>query len=147
MHSGGTDEQVIAAIVSSPEYFAHVNPMLALPTVPTMKGNTLTTTLTHDATLTLTVLRVLPFGHAAAVRVQSPRTKLVGVVNFGLHHRGRVKLHWNRTVRGHRLRRGHYLLILKAFARHKPYHKPYRQPHSAHHKLIGITDPLQLTIG
>jgi hypothetical protein len=56
-----------------------------------------------------------------------------------------VKLRWNRTVHGHRLRSGHYLLILKAFARHKPYHKPYKQPHTSH-KLIGISDPLQLTI-
>jgi hypothetical protein len=79
------------------------------------------------------------------VLVASPRTKLVGVVNFGIHSKGRVRLHWNRRVHNHPLGRGRYLLILKAFAIHKPYHKPYRQPHATH-KLIGISDPVALTI-
>ena len=141
MNSGGTDEQVIAAIVSSPEYFARFNPALAFPTAVILTGNTLSTTLTRDAALTLTVLRILPRGHASAVLVTSPRTKLVGVVPFGLHHKGRVKLHWNRKVHNHRLGSGHYLLILKAFRRHKPYHKPYLT-----RKLVGISGPVQLRI-
>ena len=141
MQSGGTDEQVIAAILSSPEYFARFNPALAFPAAVILTGNTLSTTLTRDATLTLTVLRILPQGHASAVLVSSPRTKLVGVVPFGLHHKGRVKLHWNRRVHNHRLGSGHYLLILKAFTRHKPYHKPY-----VTRKLVGVSGPVQLRI-
>ncbi len=151
MSSGGTDEQVIAAIVSSQEYFARVNPAPAIPAVFILHGNTIQTTLTHTAALTLTVLRIGPLGHAAAVKVSSPRTKLVGVVNFGLHHAGKLRLRWDRTVRGHRLRRGSYLLILKAFSIHKPYrqpHKPYKKPHKPFvtGKLIGISDTVRITI-
>jgi hypothetical protein len=145
MQNGGSDEHVIAAIVSSPEYFARVNPTNAVPTTLIVHGNTLSTTLTRAATLTLTVLRIVPPAHAAAVLVASPRTKVVGVVSFGLHRKGRVKLHWNRQVHNHPLGSGRYLLILKAFARHKPYHKPYRQPHPRP-KLIGMSDPVPLTI-
>lgn len=141
MHSGGTDEQVIAAIVSSSEYFAEFNPAPAIPPMVILKGNTLGTTLTRDAILTLTVYRALPLGHASAVLVRPPRVTLVGVVDFGLHHKGRIKLHWNRTVHNHRLGRGRYLLILEAFTRHKPYHKPYKT-----FKLIGISNPVGLRI-
>ncbi len=141
INSGGTDEQVIAAIVSSPEYFARFNLPLAFPTAVILTSNTLSTTLTRDAALTLTVLRILPRSHASAVLVTAPRTKLVGVVPFGLHHKGRTKLHWNRKVHNHRLGSGHYLLILKAFRRHKPYHKPYLT-----RKLVGISGPVQLRI-
>jgi hypothetical protein len=145
MHNGGSDEQVIAAIVSSAEYFSRFNPAIAFRTELVVTGNTLRTTLTRDAELTLTVLRVLPpRGHAAAVLVTRPRTQLVGAVNFGLRHKGRVTLHWNRKVHNRRLARGGYVLILKAFARHKPYktgHKPYKT-----RKLIGISDPVRLRI-
>jgi hypothetical protein len=74
-----------------------------------------------------------------------PRTKLLGVVSFGLHHKGRVKLHWNRKIHNHPLGPGRYLLILMAFAIHKPYHKPYRQAHATR-ELIGLSNPVPLTI-
>jgi hypothetical protein len=48
-----------------------------------------------------------------------PVLKRVGKVPLGKHHRGRVRIHWNLKVNGHRLRRGRYLITLRGFDRHK----------------------------
>jgi hypothetical protein len=131
INSGGTDEKVIASIASSPEYFDLFNPTVAVATSLRAQGNTVSTTLNRYAKLTLTVLRIVPLGHTSAVKITAPHTRLVGVINFGPHHRGRVVLHWNRKVHGTRLRRGNYLLLLKAYSRHK---------------LIGISDAVRFGV-
>ena len=39
----------------------------------------------------------------------------VGRVPLGHHSRGRLRLHWDLKVNGHRLGRGRYLITLRAF--------------------------------
>jgi hypothetical protein len=58
--------------------------------------------------------------------------KPVGRVPLGRHHRGRVHIHWNLKVRGHRLGRGRYLITLRGFDRHGD--------------LLGTTKPVVFTI-
>ena len=43
----------------------------------------------------------------------------VGRVPLGLHHRGRVRIHWNLKVNGHRLKAGRYAVTLRALDRHR----------------------------
>jgi hypothetical protein len=131
INSGRSDEEVIASILSSDEYFEIFNPVVAVTTV-SVKGNTISATLSRYAKLTLTVLKIIPLGHAAATKVHPPHTRLIGVVSFGFHHKGKVRLHWNRKIHGKRLRRAQYLLVLKAY--------------TGKHKLIGVTDAVRLTI-
>ena len=131
LESGSTDEQSIAAVVASSEYFRMVNPSVAIATTKIVHGTTINTTLSRWAKLTLTVLHIVPTGRAVDGAVTKPHTKLVGVVSFGRHHKGRVRLHWNRRVRGKRLKRGRYVLILKAITGSK---------------LIGVSDALPLLV-
>jgi hypothetical protein len=42
----------------------------------------------------------------------------VGRVPLGRHHRGRVKIHWNLKVNGHRLKKGKFVVTLRALDRH-----------------------------
>jgi hypothetical protein len=115
IHGGGSDEQVIASIVSSAEYYGLFNPTVQAVTTASAQG-TIHTTIDKRAKLTLTVLHVLHGAQDAAVRpVLAPRTRRVGVVNFGIHRKGRVTLHWNRKVRRHRLAAGTYVLILRGY--------------------------------
>ena len=117
LQSGATDEQVIAALLSSQEYFNHfsgggtfVNPAITGLGV-------IHVTLLHPATLELRVLELLPAvqRRATATRlIAAPRTRLLGTVALGRHHKGRVTIHWNRKVRGRRLKRGRYALVLEA---------------------------------
>lgn len=127
-----SDELLIASLLASTEYFEIFNPKVAVATTLVAQGGTVSTTLSRYAKLTLTVLHVVPNGHAFDIKLRSPHTRLVGTVNFGFHHKGKVKLHWNRKVHGKRLKEGQYLLILKAY--------------NKHHKLIGIADATKFTV-
>jgi hypothetical protein len=55
-------------------------------------------------------------------KVHGKRTlvlRAVGRVPLGRHHKGKVKIHWNLKVNGHRLRPGRYLITLRALDRHR----------------------------
>ncbi|HSS80034.1 MAG TPA: hypothetical protein VLK24_02445, partial [Gaiellaceae bacterium] len=124
---GGSDEKMIASLLSSDEYYKEFNPSVAVVTTLTAQG-TVHTSIGQNSTLKLTVLRFLG-KHASAVT--PPRTRTVGVVDFGLHKKGRVTLQWNRKVGGKRLGRGSYVALLRA------YHK---------RKLISVSDALPFTV-
>jgi hypothetical protein len=118
MNGGATDEQVIALLLSSQEYFdefAAGGGTLLNPTISRI--GVIRVTLTTPASLNLVVLRLLPAvqRHAAAARViTAPKTRRLGTVNLGHHHKGRVTIHWNRKVGKRRLKRGRYVLLLEA---------------------------------
>ena len=119
IQGGGTDEKAIAAIVSSPEYYALFNPAVTVVTTLTAKGE-VHTTIPRAAKLALTVLKVVPPPHPVrAAAFGAPSTKVVGVVQFGRHRKGRVTIHWNRKVGGKRLRRGSYIVLLRALSGRK----------------------------
>jgi hypothetical protein len=48
-----------------------------------------------------------------------PVLRTVGRVPLGKHHRGRVRIRWNLRVNGHKLSRGQYLIVQRAFDRHR----------------------------
>jgi hypothetical protein len=50
-------------------------------------------------------------------RIHGKRLARVGRVPLGLHHKGRVHVHWSLRVNGHKLRRGRYLITLRALGR------------------------------
>jgi PKD repeat protein len=119
LQSGTSDQQLIAYLLGSQEYFNDFSgggATLANPAVSS--GGVIQVTLAQPATIQMVVLQLLPAvqKHATAGRVQptAPRTRTVGVVKLGHHRAGHVTIHWNHKVRGHRLRHGHYLLVLQA---------------------------------
>jgi hypothetical protein len=64
----------------------------------------------------------LGFAAPVGIRVQrivGRRLVLVGRVPFGPKHRGGLRIRWNLHVNGHKLRRGRYLITLRAFDAHK----------------------------
>jgi hypothetical protein len=142
--AGATDEQVIGAIASSDEYF-HTYGEVVVPLVSVSPQAVIAVTLPQPATVDVQVFRlisagttpVLP-GHrgdlaraAAARQVRLPKLKLVGVVHFGKHGKGRLVLHWNRKVGGHKLPRGTYELITRLHAGKK---------------LIALGDPVKFVV-
>lgn len=54
--------------------------------------------------------------------------RTVGRVPLGHHHKGTLRIHWNLTVNGHRLRHGRYLITLRAL--------------DAHKNVLGLTHPV-----
>ncbi len=44
--------------------------------------------------------------------------RTVGRVPLGRHHTGRVKIRWNLKVNGHRLKKGKFLITLRALDHH-----------------------------
>lgn len=120
MNGGATDEQVIALLLSSQEYFdefAAGGGTLSNPTVS--RTGVIRVTLTTPASLDLVVLRLLPAVQrhsAAAAVITAPNTRRLGTVRLGRHHKGRVTIHWNRKVGKRRLKRGRYVLLLEARA-------------------------------
>jgi hypothetical protein len=117
---GASDEQVIALLLSSQEYFnefAAGGGTLLNPTISRI--GVIRVTLTTPASLDLVVLRLLPAvqRHAAAARgITAPKTRRLGTVSLGRHHKGRVTIHWNRKIRKRRFKRGRYVLLLEARA-------------------------------
>ena len=77
------------------------------------------------------VNRIVRFRKVHGVR--TPVLKLVGRVPLGPHHKGKVKIHWDLKVGGHKLKPGKYLIVLRAFDSHKV--------------LLGTTKPVIVTIG
>ncbi len=128
--SGATDEIAIAALVGSNEYFIKFG-SIAVPPVTISPQAVVTVTVPRPATVDGQVFRlvstgtVLPAGRpdlarpSANQKIRLPKLKLVGTVHFGRHRKGRVALHWNRKVGGHKLRRGTYELIIKLYSRYK----------------------------
>ena len=146
MQTGATDEDVIALIVSSQEYFSHLGGAVNSPISPAvLSSGIIHLVLAHPATVRLVVLRltgpVLPPGTgvaptalpaaAAPVHVTLPHTRLVGSVGFGRHPAGRVRLHWNRRVHGRSLAAGRYLLLLQT---------------SVGGRVAGVSDPIPFTV-
>jgi hypothetical protein len=110
-----TDQQFDAALLTSQEYFNDfVGPAPTLVTPVIRPSGVITATLRQPATLSLRVLIVLPPGHAAITKLKVPATRLVGTVPLGHHGKGRVKIRWNLSVAGHRLKAGSYALVLEA---------------------------------
>jgi hypothetical protein len=124
-----SDEQLIADLLAGTEYFDIFNPVVTVATTSIAHG-TITTTLNRYASVTLTVLHVIP--HLSQdITISKPHTRLVGTVHFGRHRPGRLKLHWNGKVDGRRLSRGSYILLLKAYRGRK---------------LVGVSDALPFKI-
>jgi hypothetical protein len=100
LNGGATDEQVIALLLSSQEYFhdfAAGGGTLLNPTVSTI--GVIRVTLATPASLELVVLRLLPAVQrqvVAAPVITAPKTRPVGTVSLGRHHQGRVTINWNR---------------------------------------------------
>jgi hypothetical protein len=123
--AGNTDEQVIAAILTSSTYFHEFTP--ATLTSLTISGRgVMKLTLTQAATLTMEVFKVLKPGahvlllpavqHLAgdpAASVKLPKLRRLGSVNFGHQRRGRHTLQWTRRVDGKRLGKGSYELVFQ----------------------------------
>lgn len=51
-------------------------------------------------------------------RIVGKRFVLVGRVPFGVHHKGRVRIHWNLRVNGKKLHKGRYRITLRALDKH-----------------------------
>jgi hypothetical protein len=120
-----SDDQAIAGIVGSSAYF-HVFTHPGIASLTISRQGVIRLRLTHPATIDLVVIRVVHGGtsllpavqhlvatDSAAKSFRPPQLRHVGVVSFGRHHRGLVVIHWNRRLHGHRLRSGHYLLVLQ----------------------------------
>ena len=125
LRNGATDEQTIAALLSSPEYFALFNATgdtIAAPAISHL--GVVTLTLLHPATLDLKVFAVvrprsgapptLLSARRRRVAIRPPTLRAVGAVGLGSPKPGAITLHWNRRVGGRRLKRGHYMLVLEA---------------------------------
>ena len=130
IHGGGSDEKLIAALLSSEAYYREFNPAVDVATTLSPRG-TIHTSVGQNAVLKLTVLRFPGKREFSAGAVVAPRTRVVGVVDFGTHRKGRVTLRWNRKVHGKRLTRGKYVALLRAYHRRK---------------LISISDALPFRI-
>jgi hypothetical protein len=76
------------------------------------------------------VQRIVGTKHVHGKRVLVLRN--VGRVPLGRHHRGKVRIHWNLKVNGHRLSRGKYLITLRAL--------------DSHRNVLGVTTPVTLTV-
>jgi hypothetical protein len=120
--NGGTDEQLIGLLLGSPEYLmtqAHVTPVLGRATL-SGRGVLSLNVLLPAVQLRADVLTVLGNRPGPALRAAAvvPRTRRVGTVSFGRVRKGRRHIHWNLKVHGRKLRRGNYLVILRATDRH-----------------------------
>ena len=58
--------------------------------------------------------------------------RAVGRVPLGHHHKGRLKIRWNLKVSGHLLKKGTYLITLRAL--------------DSHRNVLGLTKPVVITI-
>ena len=143
LEHGASNEQVIAAILGSGAYFDEFNPVI-LGNFTIHAGGVITLVLEHPATITMQVFRVKSPGtlllpavqrgataDAVSTAFRLPKLKLVGIVSFGHHRRGRVTLRWNRAVKGKKLAKGHYELVLQL---------------RRGTKLIGASDPIPFRV-
>jgi hypothetical protein len=116
-----TEEAVEARILSSPDFLAHIGTPAAFSTV-TIRTNLITFDQLRAADDRMGVYQVVvgpPPRRAGDVTVATAeRLRRVGIVRLGHHGKGRVRARWNRTVNGHRLRPGSYVILLQATDRH-----------------------------
>ena len=120
--SGKRDEQVIAALLGSPEYWHEFNPPVLVEVTVTGNGS-VKLSLSRAASITMQVFKVVKPGtpallipavqHATAKVFKLPKLKRLGLVGFGRQPRGLHTLHWDRRVRGKRLPRGGYELVIQ----------------------------------
>jgi hypothetical protein len=97
---------------------------------PNGNGAVIASQLAQDDTVGILVQRIVRFAHIHGKLV--PVLRPIGRVPLGLHHRGRVRIHWNLQVNGKKLKPGKYLIVLRGFDRH--------------HILLGTTTPVILVV-
>jgi hypothetical protein len=94
-----------------------------LTVVPQAGGAVIQSSLGQSNSVGILVQRIV-----GTKKVHGRRTLVlhpVGRVPLGRHHKGKVRIHWNLKVNGHRLRPGKYLITLRALDRH--------------HSVLGVT--------
>jgi hypothetical protein len=84
--------------------------LLASPTISSF--GLISSSLSQPAPVGILVQRIV--GHRSLVGNSEPIVKTVGKVPFGRQRKGKLRLHWNFTVNGRRLKRGRYLITLRA---------------------------------
>jgi hypothetical protein len=92
-------------------------PGCSLAVVPQAGGAVIQSGLGQSNNVGILVQRILGTKKVHGKRTLVLRT--VGRVPLGRHHKGKVKIHWNLKVNGHRLRPGKYLITLRALDRHR----------------------------
>jgi hypothetical protein len=122
LKSGGTDEQLKAQILGSPEYYfkrAGVTPLFENPKVNLAKHRVRVKIL-HGSTIFRIVVQKVT-GHTtlnpASVEptmLEIPNLKRVGIVNFGELARGDIRKNWDGTIKGKQLKPGNYVLVFEA---------------------------------
>jgi hypothetical protein len=105
-------------------------PGCKLAVVPAGDGADIDSTLGSDQTVGILVQRIVGVKHIHGATV--PVLRPVGRVPLGHHHAGRVKIHWDLKVNGHRLGKGRYQILLRSLDRHRT--------------VLGTTNPVTLTI-
>jgi hypothetical protein len=98
--------------------------------VPDDNGADIESTLSSGQTVGILVQRIVGIKHVHGAKV--PVLRPVGRVPLGHHHSGRVKIHWNLKVNGHRLAKGKYQILLRSLGSHRT--------------VLGTTNPVTLTI-
>jgi hypothetical protein len=125
-----TDEQAIASLVGSPEYFDMFNPAKFVGL--TIHRGVVKLKLLESATVSLKVVKVLLRGgplpptvkhttaqSAARAKLRLPKLRVLGTVHLGRHGKGTASIRWNSTVNGHKLTKGRYELIVQLRRRGK----------------------------
>ncbi|HEY1712607.1 MAG TPA: hypothetical protein VGG07_06870 [Solirubrobacteraceae bacterium] len=105
-------------------------PGCKLAVVPTDDGADIDSTLSSGQTVGILVQRIVAIKHIHGAKV--PVLRKVGRVPLGHHHSGRVRIHWNLEVNGHRLHKGKYQILLRSL--------------DSHRNVLGTTNPVTLTI-
>jgi hypothetical protein len=86
-------------------------PTLLRPIALTPSG-ALTVRLSSSTGVGILVQRIV--GHHMLLGRRVPTLRMVGRVPFGLKRKGKVRIHWNHRVSGHKLRPGRYLVTVRA---------------------------------
>jgi Domain of unknown function (DUF4214) len=123
LNAGLTDEQLIAALVSSQEYASQLGPDAGTLSTPTISDHGIIHLVLHRrATLELDVSRVLAgtgiktIALPAAVKRGALRPKLrhLAIVNLGHYRAGPITIHWGYRAHGQSLKPGRYTVRLLA---------------------------------
>ena len=98
--------------------FGNVSLVLTRPLVKSTRiarNGTISASLAQAAPVDILVQRIV--GHRDLLGDVEPTVKTVGVRSFGRHRKGRLALPWDFAVRGMHLKRGRYLVTLRALDR------------------------------
>jgi PKD repeat protein len=120
--AGASDEQLLAALLGSTEYFNLLNPAASGVGGVQLTAGVLHVALRRPGILDLTVLRLVARRAAATPGSAAPATKRVRVVHLGRHAAGELEL-----KAPAKLPRGRYLLVVKLRS-------------ARTHKLVGVGD-------